>query len=173
MPSCSCPYSRSHTWSPSIPFLGVDCCELPLTAVILWQFLLCDLGPRWLMPSINLYITSGIQTNIFSSGASWAPKTKWLGAQTKTKGPRVRGKLNPFQCHCQAFALLIRDPQNLYSSNYLPYLKSAEWRFVNFQQLVSVMTRLHTGPLLVFFPAHAVLTPPLNSSCKVFRLNIL
>ena len=29
------------------------------------------------------------QTNIFLPGASWAPKIKLLGAQPKTKEPRV------------------------------------------------------------------------------------
>ena len=34
-----------------------------------------------------------MQTNLFSPGASWAPKTKLLGAQPKTQGPRIRRKI--------------------------------------------------------------------------------
>ena len=41
---------------------------------------------------LSAYI-AGMQTNIFSPGASWAPKIKLLGAQPKTKGPSVRQKI--------------------------------------------------------------------------------
>ena len=47
------------------------------------------------------------------------------GPSPKLRGPGFSKKLNyEFQHHFQAFALLIievRDPQNLYSSIYLPY----------------------------------------------------
>ena len=36
---------------------------------------------------------SGKQANCFSLGASWAPKTKLLGAQSKTNGPNIRWKM--------------------------------------------------------------------------------
>ena len=46
------------------------------------------------------------------------------GPSPKLRGPGFGGKLNSFQHHCQAFASLIievRDHQNQYSTNYLPY----------------------------------------------------
>ena len=53
------------------------------------------------------------------------------GPSPKLRGPGFGGKLNSFQHHCKAFALLkIKKgvPENLYSSNHLPYryLESAE-----------------------------------------------
>ena len=46
---------------------------------------------------------SEIQTNLFSTGASWAPKTKWLGAQPKPKGPRIRRKMKPISIPLPSF----------------------------------------------------------------------
>ena len=48
----NCNHSRSHTCS-----LVFDCPELPLTTVILHQFLPCHLGPPLGRHSINLYKT--------------------------------------------------------------------------------------------------------------------
>ena len=42
-----------------------------------------------------LAVDSGIQTNLFSPGASWAPKIKELGAQPKTKEPRIQQEIKP------------------------------------------------------------------------------
>ena len=66
--------------------------------------------------------TTGIQTNLFSSGPSWAPKTRWLGAQPKTKGPRIRGEikliLTPLPCIC--FIHRSQRPSKSVFFNYLP-----------------------------------------------------
>ena len=66
---------------------------------------------------------SGIQTNIFSPGASWAPKIKWLGTQPKTKGPRVRQKIELISTQFIYITYTLKICIN--------YLESAEWRFVN------------------------------------------
>ena len=99
-------------------------------------------------------LLQGYRLTFFRQGQAGPLKQNDCGPRPKLRGPWFGGKLNQFQYHWQAFALLIRDPQNLYFSNYLPYqkyLKSAEWRFVNFQQLVSDLTRLHTFSNYPFF----------------------
>ena len=53
-PIASYMHSKSHTWYIGVPFLGVACHEILLTAVILCQFLPVILG----LPN-NLYITCG------------------------------------------------------------------------------------------------------------------
>ena len=47
-----------------------------------------------------------------------------IGPNQKLRDPEFGGKLNSFHHHYQAFDLLlleVKDPQNLYSSYYLPY----------------------------------------------------
>ena len=85
----------------------------PIYAFISFPFLLYNIFTcilqSFLDNSFNIYINTkcplfgtlvntkmpGIQTNLFSTEASWAPKTKWLGAQPKTKGPRIWRKMKP------------------------------------------------------------------------------
>ena len=59
------------------------------------------------------------------------------------------GKLNSFQHHCQAFAALliieVRDPQNLYSSNYLPYNQMNEDECLIWIITVSEFPKIRAG----------------------------
>ena len=66
---------------------------------------------------LSAYI-AGMQTNIFSPGASWALKIKLLGAQPKTKGPSVRQKIElistKFICFTHTLIICIPQPYKLF-----------------------------------------------------------
>ena len=75
-------------------------------------------------------VKSGIQTNLFSPGASW---TKRLGAQLKIKGPRIRQKikliLTPLPSICFSVTLKVCIPQTIYHFNSFWNQPTASVRF--------------------------------------------
>ena len=70
---------------------------------------------------------TGMQTNLFFLMEQAGPLKQYdWGPSPRVRGLGFSRNLNSLQHHCQALALLIvevRSPQNLYSSNYLPYLQ--------------------------------------------------
>ena len=83
--------------------------------IVVWLFLTVP----WVYLHFVIVVFPGIQTILFSP-AGLLKQNDWVPSQI-LEGPEFGGKLNSFQHHCQAFALLIievSDTQNLYSSNY-------------------------------------------------------
>ena len=68
----------------------------------------------------------GYKLTFFRQEQAWPLKQNDWWSQPKIKGPRIRWKIKLISTALPSinFALLIievRDPQNLYSSDYLPY----------------------------------------------------
>ena len=129
-------------------FLSVSC-----DCAISWSNTFCICNLRKALVSLHFFLNfwlslPGKQANCFSLGASWAPKTKLLGAQPKTKEPRIWHKMKlisiPYgiakhllYLNLKSKTLKICIPLNIYNVNSI-------WNQLN-EDLYTLYTNLHSA----------------------------
>ena len=135
--------------------------------------MLCPDIQSWIINTSWKY-TSGIQTNIFSPGASWAPKIRLLGAQPKAKGPGFGRKLNSFKQN--SFALPI--PSKSVFLNNINYMYLDQLNLTNLTYILDFQR--HAGPLIIQFKGPSpnfwgtgLLAPVSLFSCTSTKMGLL